>query len=275
MGGSIAASFPWKGYEEILKQRVKGLFDSAKGLVTYKGTNPVWKTMQKTQEVTPDYKSFDEMWNKLKSGGLWFRPAHSYGRWDTIFKTATGKFEFLSSRLQLAVQSYLRQNQADIALAGMGIGAGADAACLPHYEEVKQAFNAKDYPLTMVPYEIINIASGWIASPPHLNKTIFDDQLLKEDSFAEINPKTASQLGLKEGDLVFIESPAGRIQVRINLFDGAMPGAVFVPLGFGHIGYDEFTKGKGANPNYIISPQMDPLSGQPVWWKTPVKIIKV
>ncbi len=274
IGGSVAASFPWKGFEEVLKHRAKGLFDSAKGLVSYKGTAPVWKMMQKEEEITPDYKTFDDLWNKLSKGGFWYRPVHKYGRWDSIFKTATGKFEFVSTRLQLAIQGYLRQNQADPTLAGLGIGSGAQTAAFPHYEEVKAPVDAKAYPFTLVPYEMINLASGSVASPPHLNKTMLDNQLLKEDSFAEINPKTASQLGIKEGDPIFIESPAGRIRVRVSIFEGAMPGCVFVPLGFGRIGWDEFTRGKGANPNDIILPQMDPVSGQPVWWKTPVKITK-
>lgn len=274
MGGSVAASFPWKGHEEVLKHRVKGLYDSGKGLVTYKAANPAWKAMKPAQELTPDYKSFDELWSKLKAGGLWYRPAHTYGRWDGVFKTPTGKLEFVSNRLTLAVQAYIKEHQGDPALSGMGLASGAEASAMPHYEDQRATHDKKAYPLVMVPYEMINLASGWVASPPHLNKTILDDQLLRDDSFAEINPKTASQLGLRAGERVVIESPVGRVTVRLNLFEGAMPGCVFLPLGFGHIGYDEFTRGKGANPNDVIAPMADPISGQPVWWKTPVKIIK-
>ncbi|HIJ21141.1 MAG TPA: hypothetical protein HPP58_08850, partial [Deltaproteobacteria bacterium] len=60
-----------------------------------------------------------------------------------------------------------------------------------------------------------------------------------------------------------------------NLYEGAMPGFVYLPLGFGHTAYDEFLKGKGANPNDIIQAGKDPLSGHPVWWNTSVKLIKV
>ena len=54
-----------------------------------------------------------------------------------------------------------------------------------------------------------------------------------------------------------------------------MPGVVAMPRGLGHTAYDEFIHDKGANPNDIIHAGKDPLSGQPVWWATPVKIIKV
>ncbi len=54
-----------------------------------------------------------------------------------------------------------------------------------------------------------------------------------------------------------------------------MPGIVYLPLGFGHTAYDEFLKGKGVNPNNIVQAGQDPISGYPVWWNTPVKLVKV
>jgi hypothetical protein len=54
-----------------------------------------------------------------------------------------------------------------------------------------------------------------------------------------------------------------------------MPGIVYMPLGFGHTGYDEFLKGKGVNPNAIVQAGEDPVSGYPVWWNTPVKLVRV
>ncbi|MBW1672658.1 MAG: hypothetical protein JRJ45_03260, partial [Deltaproteobacteria bacterium] len=66
----------------------------------------------------------------------------------------------------------------------------------------------------------------------------------------------------------------GEVSVRIHLFDGAMPGVIFIPFGLGHTAYDTYLKGKGVNPNEIIDPIEDPLSGQPVWWNTRVKVIK-
>ena len=144
-----------------------------------------------------------------------------------------------------------------------------------HYSAMIPEGTKPEYPLTMVPYEMMNLASNWIPNPPYLYKTLFEDQLLKDISFATINPDTAAQYGLKQGDHVVVQSPAGRVKVAITLYEGAMPGFVYLPLGFGHTAYDEFLKGKGANPNTIIHAGKDPLSGHPVWWNTPVKLIKV
>jgi hypothetical protein len=48
-----------------------------------------------------------------------------------------------------------------------------------------------------------------------------------------------------------------------------------MPLGFGHTAYDEYQKDKGVNPNNIVKALNDPVSGYPLWWNTPVKLIKV
>ncbi|MCP4682892.1 MAG: molybdopterin oxidoreductase, partial [Desulfobacterales bacterium] len=119
------------------------------------------------------------------------------------------------------------------------------------------------------------LAGGWVPTPPFLYKTIFDDQLRNDESFASINPKTAAKYGLKKGDRVVIQSPADKVRVRVSVSEGAMPGIVYLPSGFGHTAYDEFIRGKGVNPNDIIDAGKDPLSGQLLWGETPVKLIKV
>ncbi|MGD8229540.1 MAG: molybdopterin-dependent oxidoreductase [Desulfobacteraceae bacterium] len=274
IGGTVATSFPWKNYEDALKARAKGLFESEGGLTTWDASEPVWKNIKGRGPVNPDYTSFDDMWKKIKASGLWYRPAHNFKNWESIFKTPTGKFEFSSSRIELAVGKLAKQSSLKSALLRMGIGAEGDEAFMPHYEEAPSGGDEKEYPLLMVPYSLINLSSAWSPNPPYLNKTLFDHQLRKNDSFADINPETAFEYNLKQGDRVMIQSPKGKVEARINLFEGAMPGVLYLPVGFGHTAYDAFQRDKGVNPNEIVDGGKDPLSGQPVWWRTPVKISK-
>ncbi len=273
IGGPVKESFAWGSYDDVLKTRAKGLFEAGGGLVSYDGSEPAWKDLDKNKGGKPGYKSFDDMWKKMRRGGLWFKPSHTFNQWAGVFKTPTGKFEFFSTQVELALHRLKQKSGGQVPLKALGVKAGGDLVCLPHYEATGAEKGA--LPLVMVPYQMINLASGWLPNPPFLYKSLFDNQLLKDESFAEINPETADQYGLKEGDMVSVASPAGSVQVKVHLFEGAMPGVVFLPLGFGHTAYDEFLQGKGVNPNNIILAAKDPLSGHPVWWDTPVKLTKV
>ena len=272
---SVGAAFPWESFDEVLEERAKGLFDAGGGLVTYSEASPGWKWPKGSSKAKGDYDSFEKMWEKIGSDGFWYRPIQGHGSWEGVFKTPSGKFELASSKIMEAIKGYGDETTPETALRAMGIAAGADEAAMGHYEPLKPGVDKAGYPLLMLPYEMINLASGWIPSPPFLYKTIFDNQLLKETSFAAINPVTAGKYGCKQGDEVFVSSPAGKVRVRVNLFEGAMPGIVYLPLGFGHTAYDEFLRGKGVNPNNIIQAEKDPLSGQALWWNTRVKLTKV
>ena len=243
MGGRVAESFPWKNYEEAIKERAQGLFEVEGGLTGYDSAKPVWKRLGSAPKS--DFSSPDEMWKKLKKGGFWYRPSHRFGIHDGLFKTASGKFEFCSDKIETASEAK---------------------------EETSEKH--RSYPLIMVPYGLINVATGWVPSPPYLYKTLFDNQVRKNDSFVDVHPQTAAEYKVKQGDLVVVESSAGTVEARVNLFEGAMPGVVYLPLGFGHTGYSDYQQDKGANPNAIVAGPKDSLTGMPTWWRTPVRIKK-
>jgi menaquinone reductase, molybdopterin-binding-like subunit len=275
IGGTVSDSFGWEHFEEAIKERVKGLYDAGKGRVGARGGQPVWERLDKGGGVDNEYPSFESMWAGLKGSGCWYMPFHSFGRWAEIFQTPTKKFEFFSSKIDLALRSYAKGGSAGDAASGLGILSQGDAISMPHYEEVRAEADDKQYPLLLFPIELINLASGWVGNPPFLNKTLLDYQLEKDALFVELNPKTASQHGLAEGSRAVLRSPKGELTIRIHLFDGAMPGVVFIPLGLGHTAYDRYLRGKGVNPFDIIDPTEDPLSGQPVWWNTRVAVSRV
>lgn len=224
---SVGSAFPWNSYEDVLRMRFKGLFNS-------------------------------------KNGGFFYRTDHTYEDYGRIFKTETGRFEFFCKKIESAAQKS--------SLLDFGISVQDDEAYMPHYEPPGGEDEIRRYPLRLLPYEIINLSSGWLPSPPHVYKTIFDDQLNKKESFIQINPLTAKDYSLSQGDRITLETRAGKATARVDIFEGAMPGVVYVPLGFGHEAYDDFSKNKGINPNFLIEGGRDPLSGDPVWWDTPVKI---
>lgn len=55
---------------------------------------------------------------------------------------------------------------------------------------------------------------------------------LNPDPLLEINPATAKDLGIEEGDWVYIENPRGRIKQKARLTDGINPGVVHAQHGW-------------------------------------------
>jgi anaerobic selenocysteine-containing dehydrogenase len=264
IGGTASNSFPFKRLEEVIKIRVQGLFESGEGTGKYSPSETPWKLISSGTRVRHDFKDFKGMWKNFRNGGYWYNPVSHIKDDAELFNTPDSKFNFISSRIISLFKSSTERSASD---------ESEEALYMPHFSGLEKSDEA--YPLMMVPYEMINLSSGWIPNPPYLNKTLFDSQLKGDDSFVEINPETALKYKLKEGDKIAVTSAKGSVSVKVHIFDGAMPGIVFMPMGFGHMAYDDFSSGKGCNPNNIMGAKTDPLTGQPAWWHTPVKISKV
>ena len=92
------------------------------------------------------------------------------------------------------------------------------------------------------------------------------------ETWAEINPETARELGLRSGQRVRIESEEGGIEATLRLFRGAQPGVVNVPYGL-HTSVDGWGECRGANPLVVVGSRTDPLTGLPDWYSTRVRLI--
>ncbi len=95
---------------------------------------------------------------------------------------------------------------------------------LPRYEEpVESPRNtelAKQYPLILI--------TGGRHVPFYHSEHRQIDSLRKmhPDPLVQINPKTASELGISNGDWVWIETPRGRVRQKCRYFDGIDPKVV-------------------------------------------------
>jgi anaerobic selenocysteine-containing dehydrogenase len=242
---------------------------------SYDAARPVWKDFSSRRRSLANYSSFEEMWEDIKSKGMWYRPASVQKAVDGLFDSPSGKFEFVPSEVDAAIHDLGRELSDPSQTAHMGFpGVGKEETKPGQHGDVHSEKEDR-YPLIMVPYSLINLSSGWSPNPPFLNKTLYDHQLTGDESFIEINPETANLYRLSQGDRVVIESRKGSVRGRVNLFEGAMPGVIFMLSGLGHRGYDGYQYGKGENPNTLVGDEREILSGNRVWWKTRVKITKV
>jgi anaerobic selenocysteine-containing dehydrogenase len=137
---------------------------------------------------------------------------------------------------------------------------------LPAYTVQRAPGDEKSFPLTLIPYDTMRLASGPIGSPPFLMKALEETALQQNTSLVDVNPATAKDLGLAEGSAAVLSTPKGSARVKVHLFDGIMPGLLALPRGLGHTAYDTYLAGKGVNTNALIGPVEDPGSGFEAGW---------
>lgn len=285
LGGAAAKSFPWKDYKELFLTAIEGIFKQAKGSVVGTAFEASWyKFLEKRGWWAPTYNNLEEFWQQLVEKGGWWDPSYQFEQWSRLFKTPSGKFEFFSQLLKRKLEGLTREGSQEKGAsreAGMGqllkelkVGAEDDAAFMPHHEPCRKMGDEKDYPFILNSFKLMTHAGGRGANQPHLQEILGLMAQRQWDSWVEINPHTAKELGIANGDWVWVESPAGKIKTRAKLFPGAMPQVVNIPYELGHTAYGRWARDRGVNPNRMIQGDYDYLAGSAVWFDTRVKIYK-
>jgi anaerobic selenocysteine-containing dehydrogenase len=275
MGGQVAAAFPWEDFEGVLKRGAKGLFDAAGGtLFTAPFEEIQIKALEERGWRLPTYKSFDKFWQQLVERGGWWEPAYHFGARRRLFKTTSGRFEFYSQYLRRTLERVAARGPVDSVLKKLGVTAEGDRAFLPHYEPPRFVGQEKDYPFHLNTYKPATHAGSRGASQPHLQEIPGTPVGLPWDSWVEVNPKVARQLGIVDGDWVWVESPLGKFRTRARLYPGTMPNVVNMPAGQGHKAYGRWAQDRGANPNQILGEERDGLAGFFAWYATRVRLSK-
>ena len=88
----------------------------------------------------------------------------------------------------------------------------------------------------------------------------------KTETYVEINPTTAAEHNIYEGELVQVESRWGAMIAKANLTDAVDPKSVFVPMHWN----DQWSR--SGRVGALVNPAVDPFSGQPEAKYTPCKI---
>jgi len=206
-----------------------------------------WKNYQACLETT-----LGDKWKTLAEQGYIVDTKYKAPDRAKGFETASTKFEFAAK----AVNTDSKR----------------DVVAPSEFKPADPEGDAKAFPLILIPYDTMRLASGVIGTPPFVMKTVGDDVLRKNYSCIDINPKTAAKLGLTEGAIMTLATPKNSVSVRIHLSEGILPGLVALPRGLGHSAYDKFLAGKGVNFNALYTPMTDPVSGLDMTWGVRAKI---
>ena len=73
------------------------------------------------------------------------------------------------------------------------------------------------------------------------------------NTWVEINPDTASTLGVDNDDVVLISSDAGAVEASVYKYPAIRPDTIAMPFGQGHTAYGQFAQGRGVNPADLLS----------------------
>lgn len=168
-----------------------------------------WKTLEEACDYrlqASGYKSLKELMEK--AGGYIPLPGEEKKYERLGFGTPTGKVELYSTILERL---------------------GYDP--LPRYDEpVESPLGspelAKEFPLMLI--------TGGRHQPFYHSEHRQIESLRNQhpEPLTQINPETASRLGIGDGDWVWIETPRGRVRQRCRYFDGIAPGVVHAQHGW-------------------------------------------
>lgn len=127
------------------------------------------------------------------------------------------------------------------------------------FESSPAQFNG-DGEFYFIPFVSPNLGEAG-ANKPSLQEMADPTTTVMWNTWVEINPDTASTLGVDNDDVVTITSPAGTIEASVYKYPAIRPDTIAVPFGQGHTAYGQFAQiqeglqriPRGANPADLLS----------------------
>jgi ferredoxin-nitrate reductase len=93
------------------------------------------------------------------------------------------------------------------------------------------------------------------------------------DAWVEMHPSDAEELGVREGDVVRLESPRGQLEAKARI-SGIRKGLVFAPFHYGYFDSDGLD-GRPRAANELTITEWDPASKQPLYKVGTVSVTKI
>lgn len=236
LGDPLAQALPWADYKSLVEYRLSGApLDMEKLLA-----NGCWSEM-----VYFHAEPGSPAWPNV------------VGR-DRLNAPKDGRFDLFSREL-----------------ASLGLPQTADdLSCLPHFIPPaaldETSSESQDFPFLLITQQLITQSMSWQGILPTLQECYGLQGHVRWASWVEVNPLTAGQLNLHDGDEVWVESPHGRLKTRVHLYPGIWPNALFMPHGQGHLSRQVWGRNApskiqvGANPNQLLISGTEALNGQAI-----------
>lgn len=203
------------GSERAMPKKVEGEYDRRDDYDIWRGLG-----LELGQEEDWPWETLEDLYDyRLEPAGVTFREFMDQGGFRSApkeykrylkegFATPSGKIE-------------LRSN----ILAQLGYDP------LPQYQEpaespYSQPDLAKEYPL------ILTTGGRHLPFYHSEHRQVKSQRKMHPDPIMQLNPETAKELGIADGDWAWVETPRGRIQQKCQIFEGIDPRVVHVQHGW-------------------------------------------
>ena len=90
------------------------------------------------------------------------------------------------------------------------------------------------------------------ANKPWLQELADPTTTVMWNTWVEINPETAHEIGVDNDDIVKIISEAGEVEAPVYLYPAIRLDVIAMPFGQGHTAYGRYAQGRGANPANLL-----------------------
>ncbi len=228
----------WLGAEAILGQpavapvgEAMPMYDIVKGIADRMGWGEYFDFERWEDWAENRIENLPIGLDELKRNGFWAGEIH-YDKPAKGLATNSGKVEIYSH-------------------------AYADAGLCPYPEwQERSVIPDDEYPLQLTHSKL----------SMHCNIVTQNNPMLMEicgENWVEINRLDAARYRVSDGQMVILESPKDKIEIRAKVVEGLTPGAVSVRHGhgFGHWAMGSIAKGKGAHSNNLMDTHTNPFTG--------------
>jgi anaerobic selenocysteine-containing dehydrogenase len=178
---------------------------------------------------------------------------------EKLFKTASGKFEIRSGMLAANAQWIAEKT-----------GRDPRNLMFPIWEEPQHPGGGD---LFLVSPKVALHAEGRGGNMPIAIAQLQPVMGGRNTVYMEINPVTARERGIGDGDLVRIKSDVGVIEAYCRYFEGVRPDTLVLPMEHGHWAHGRWAKNRGpGHSGEVTVNQSDRITGQCNYYTTKVAV---
>jgi anaerobic selenocysteine-containing dehydrogenase len=149
--------------------------------------------------------------------------------------------------------------------------AAAEALNRPLRLPEAQTEGEGEFLLHVYPSPLMGDGTG--ANRPWLQETPDPMTTVMWNSWVEINPQVAEELGLHDDDVVRLVSPYGAIEASVYRYPALRPDVIAIPFGQGHEALGRYAAGRGSNPARLLGAQVN-AAGDLIFTGLKVKLEK-